>query len=339
MKYILGIDQGGTKTHAMVADTDGHILGVGKGRGACHSIHGMERAMAAVMDATEQAVAAAGITIGDLWTVSGGMTGIDWPDEADLVRNALHQTLHVPVERITVVNDSMIALRAGTSSPKGVILVAGTGMNCAVVDGKGGQYTFGFYIPDKDQGGLALSNRTLQAVFDAACGMGPETALTESVLKLTGCVDVDELLRRNVTGRVTTEEIRQLPLLLDAAAIAGDPVAKDVLRIFGKDATAYVKCGLTRMRMEREEVEVVLSGSVFKCRAAELLGTVKEEILRFNPLAHIVESEHEPIIGAVLLALDALPGGVTQRMTEHIKRDALRFDMVRTPSEKGEEKT
>ena len=30
MRYVLGIDQGGSKTHAVIADQEGRLLGMGK---------------------------------------------------------------------------------------------------------------------------------------------------------------------------------------------------------------------------------------------------------------------------------------------------------------------
>ncbi|MBQ8954023.1 MAG: hypothetical protein IJ048_07890 [Clostridia bacterium] len=54
MKYVLGIDQGGTKTHALVSDENGRILGVGRDVGGCHSIDGMEQAMRGVRGAAQK---------------------------------------------------------------------------------------------------------------------------------------------------------------------------------------------------------------------------------------------------------------------------------------------
>ena len=56
MRYVLGIDQGGTKTHALVGDELGHILGAGCDMGSCHSVNGMEHAMQAVDGAVRMAL-------------------------------------------------------------------------------------------------------------------------------------------------------------------------------------------------------------------------------------------------------------------------------------------
>lgn len=55
VKYVIGIDQGASKTHAIVSDEYGIVLGMGKSYGACHSSDGMTHAITAVKEAVDQA--------------------------------------------------------------------------------------------------------------------------------------------------------------------------------------------------------------------------------------------------------------------------------------------
>lgn len=329
VKYVLGLDQGGSKTHAVVADMEGNILGIGCGAGACHSVIGLEAATAAIYDASMQAVNAAGITAAQIDVVGAGLTGVDWPHETQLLRQAVSDTLGIPQEKIFVVNDCLIALRAGTSKPSGCILCAGSGLNCAVRHPDGREYTFGFYIEDACQGGNALGMRTLQAVFDAEAGLCAKTALTEKVLRYMECNTVDEMLFKHVTCGLGPDRILRLPPVLEEAALEGDEVAKGILRVYARDIARYVVVGLRRFDMLSLDVEVVLSGSIFKCRAPELIDTVTDVILSNAPNVTILESIYEPVIGAILLALDHIDGADGALIQEHIERDAKRFHMVR----------
>jgi len=329
VKYVLGLDQGGSKTHAVVADMEGNILGIGCGAGACHSVSGLDAATAAIYDASMQAIRAAGITVEQIDMVAGGLTGVDWPHETQLLTSAVSDTLGIPQEKIVVVNDCLIALRAGTSKPSGCILCAGSGLNCAVRHPDGMEYTFGFYIEDRCQGGSALGMRTLQAVFDSEAGLCAPTVLTDKVLRYMGCKTVDEMLFRQVTDGLGSDRILRLPPVLEEAAMEGDEVAKEILRVFARDIARYVVVGLKRLDMLQQDMEVVLSGSIFKCRAPELIDTVADVILSSAPNATILESVYEPVIGAVLLALDNVEGTNAVLIQEHIGRDAKRFNMVR----------
>ena len=329
VKYVLGLDQGGSKTHAVVADMEGNILGIGCGAGACHSVIGLEAAAAAIYDASMQAMSAAGITAEQIDVVGAGLTGVDWPHETQLLRQAVSDTLSIPQEKIIVVNDCLIALRAGTSKPSGCILCAGSGLNCAVRHPDGREYTFGFYIEDGCQGGSALGMRTLQAVFDAEAGLCAETALTEKVLRYMACSNVDEMLFKHVTCGLGPDRILRLPPVLEEAALEGDEVAKGILRVYARDIARYVVVGLRRFDMLNLDMEVVLSGSIFKCRAPELIDTVTDVILSNAPNVTILESIYEPVIGAMLLALDHIEDADRALIQEHIERDAKRFNMVR----------
>ena len=77
MSYILGIDQGGSKTQAVITDETGQILGTGRSFGACHSVQGMQRAMDAVREAVDQAAEQSGIRLEEIAAAAGGMTGAD----------------------------------------------------------------------------------------------------------------------------------------------------------------------------------------------------------------------------------------------------------------------
>ena len=330
VKYVLGIDQGGSKTHALLADESGALLGIGTGPGAIHSSHGMTFAMNAVLAAVNQACAAAGVSPVAAARVYGGLTGVDWPEEGPLLQKALAGALGVPAERVTVVNDCMIALRAATDNRSACILCAGSGLNCGVRK-ENEEYVFGYYIEDNNQGGAALGRRVLQAVFDSESGLLPPTQLTEAVLTYMDCPSPDELLRRQVEKRLDGGRVLHLPEVLEQTALAGDPVAAEVLRRFALDIAQYPVAALKRFCLTHGPVDVVLSGSVFKCRARVLQETVITEILAEAPGARITESRYEPVVGAVLGALDELNAGHT--VIEQIDRDAHRLNLIRTPEE------
>lgn len=190
-------------------------------------------------------------------------------------------------------------------------------------------------ITDDCQSGTALGYRVLQAVFDATCSMRCETSLTQPVLAHFGCDTVDHLLHRHVTGDLPKPLIRQLPLLLEETALAGDVVSCALLDAFGRDITQYVVAGLRRFDMLWEKTEVVLSGSVFKCRAPQLTAAVQEVVLSSAPRAVIRESICEPVIGAALLALDSLENPDAALIARNIAQDAQTYYLLRRQDTKG----
>ena len=128
--HSLAIDQGGTKTVAIVADDEGHILGKGVGAGACHFFDGMPKAMTTVEAAARLALTQAGLAPRELHTVSAGLAGANWPEEIVALETGLRNML--AVDDVRVYNDCLIALRGGTARTRCAVLCAGTGLNAGL---------------------------------------------------------------------------------------------------------------------------------------------------------------------------------------------------------------
>ena len=125
MTTVLGVDGGGTKTHALVADEIGNVLGSGISGPANWEETGLGGAAAAMGSAIREAASAAGRRPADVEQSVFGLAGIDWESDLrrlDVVADSLK--LGGPSR---ILNDSFVALRAGTTEPWGMVIVAGTG--------------------------------------------------------------------------------------------------------------------------------------------------------------------------------------------------------------------
>ena len=86
MTLVLGIDGGGTKTHAVIADAEGPCAGSRPaarrtGRSSASAVPGES-----LREATRRALEAAGAESGDLGGRGFGLAGIDW--DSDMPRMA-----------------------------------------------------------------------------------------------------------------------------------------------------------------------------------------------------------------------------------------------------------
>ena len=82
---VLGVDGGNTKTVALVARTDGTV--VGAGRGGCSDIYGAPSFEAAIteIDTAVQAALPEGSSVEDVTSAVFSLAGADWDeDKADL---------------------------------------------------------------------------------------------------------------------------------------------------------------------------------------------------------------------------------------------------------------
>jgi N-acetylglucosamine kinase-like BadF-type ATPase len=326
--YSLAIDQGGTKTAAIVADDEGHILGKGMGAGACHFFDGMPKAMAAVSEAAQAALAQASLSPKNLQAVSAGMAGANWPEEIVALENGLHSLF--PAGSVRVYNDCLVAMRGGTAAPRCAVLCAGTGLNAAVRFNDELPFVFNNYIEDLDQGAKGLGMRALQAVFFSEIGGLPPTALTEAALRLFELDEVNELLLA-WQRKLLRKPVQELSPLVFEAAKRSDAVALEIISQFGISVSRYPIAAIQKHKAQNLEMDIVLSGGLFKNKGFSLEETISAQIHRVAPNARVIEAAYEPVVGALLLALDSkycqrIPPAIMQNC--HVS--AARLDLLRT---------
>lgn len=299
---ILTIDQGQTKTVVLVLDENGEILGVGYAGGASHYKEGLEKASAMISAAAENALAAAERTHEDVTEVFGGIAGANWPEEIDMLEKELKRIFFT--EKVTVVNDCVIALRAGTDRDDAIVLCTGSGMNSAVfVDGKL-RLVYNNYINIYDQGSEGLGARAFEAAFQSYMHCGPQTILEKRLMDYFEIYNMDQLMLAFYRKQLS-KPLKDVAELVFKEAAHNELVALDVIYEFGKSVSRYVVGAVERFEVNPAEFEVILTGGVFKNPNPLLYETVCSQIHRRYSNIKIKQSYYEPIIGAALMALDS----------------------------------
>jgi N-acetylglucosamine kinase-like BadF-type ATPase len=331
--YSLAIDQGGTKTLAIVADDDGHILGKGVSAGACHFFDGMTNAMAAVESAAKSALTEAGLTTQNVHAVSAGLAGANWPEEIIALESLLRTLLSV--DNVKVYNDCLIAMRGGTAKTRCAVLCAGTGLNAAVRFDDGIPFVYNNYIEDLDQGAKGLGARALHAIFLSEIGVLPPTILTEIALRFFELDQIDKLLPAYQRQQLK-KPIQDLSPLLFGAAGQSDPVALEIISQFGISISRYLIGAIQKHSAQNAEMDIVLSGGLFKTKGTSLIETIGDEIHRVAPNAKIIEATYEPVVGAMLLVLDSkYHGEIPVAVMQNCHDSAEKLKLLRIKSDKS----
>jgi N-acetylglucosamine kinase-like BadF-type ATPase len=327
MGYILGLDQGSSHTRAVVCDRQGRMLGLGVAEGACHAYVGMQRAMDCVREAVIQSLQYATVRPETLDCIYAGLTGADWEDEYPLLQKNIQEQGWC--QNVLVTNDTIVALRGGTAQPFGAILIAGSGGNCAVRAPDGREYIYGYFQENELQGGSGLARHALLSVYHAHTGRGPQTKLTEMILDHFSVQSVEALLRADVENRLTEERLLSLAIVLFEAGFQGDETANRILREFGVGCAELVNAGLRRFDMTGLEVEVVLSGSIFKGKGSLLKETISAGIHSCAPRARLVNARYEPVVGAAMLGLESAGISIDAPVAENIDQTARNLGLIR----------
>lgn len=321
--YVLGIDAGGTKTHALIADRNGRVIGGGEsGPGNWEGV-GLDGAFAAYAQAIDAAMHTAGITRDDIIAAGYALAGLDW--DSDVARlEAVIARLELPGPR-TLVNDAFGALRAGSADGCGVVVIAGTGSTIAGRNRSGATFrTFGLGMCWGDFNGAAgLVLEATRAIGHAWIGRGPATALSDAFVQAYGAADVPDLVERVSRGAAPPPDGRLAPLVF-AAADAGDEVACRIVRWAGEDLGKTAAAVASKLALEREAFDVVLAGGVFRARSALLTDALAEQVHLCAPDARVAPLEAPPVAGSVLLAFDAAgiptPLALRARLLEEARR-------------------
>ena len=319
--YFLGIDIGGSKSHALIADEVGQAVGFGKAGAGSWEAVGYPILTEVLQSITSQALNMAGLTAGQITGAGMGIAGYDWPSQLPAHMEAISTLgLHCPIE---VVNDAMIGILAAAEGCWGVSVVAGTGTNCwgrtrqpprvARMVGGGGHWS------GEPSGSVGLVLEAMRAVTFEWNKRGPATALTPVFMQHFGVSTLDELVEKVHLSRHRFQP--KDVLMVFQVATQGDTQALE--------AIARMGCGLGEMawgvinQLEIKDLtfDVVMIGSLWNGHPL-LAQKFGETVNCHAPHARMVRLTVPPVVGGVLLGREAAgwdPLPVRSRLLNSIK--------------------
>lgn len=298
MRYVVGIDAGGTKTVGLLADETGRVLAEARGPGANLQTQGELEVEKVFDDLLE--------TLGTDYTISAvclGIAGVDRPQDEQVIKGILRRLGHRQTAR--VVNDAAIALAAGAPQRTGIVVLAGTGSIAYGADRTGRTARaggYGFLLADEGSG-YWLGHQTLRAVVRSADGRGPATQLMPLLFEELDVGSVPELVPRVYERGLPKHRIAALAPLVQKAYDRGDAVAAELLAQGARELALIAVSVARQLTLGPDPYPLVLAGGVFKgCP-----GMVDPLVAALElPLARPVLLDVEPARGAVNLALDLL---------------------------------
>ena len=322
-RWYVAIDGGNSKTHVAIGSTDGRLHAFVRGPGSCPDVIGVPDAVALLDSLVRQAVAQAGMPVGtELSRAEVYLAGADLPVEVDVLMKAVGEAGWAREHRVD--NDLFALLRAGTANPDAVAVVCGAGINCIgrAGDGRTARFAALGEITGDWGGGHHLAKLALWHAARGEDGRGPLTALTPAVPDHFGLSTVEEVAAAIHFGELDRDRIDELSPVLFTVAAAGDAVAREVVARQAQEVIALATVAAGRLGLLDKPHAVVLGGGVLAARHPLLHNAVVEGLLAAAPLAQIGIVTDPPVVGAALLALDAL--GPTGTAVESAVREAVR---------------
>jgi glucosamine kinase len=300
-RYLLGIDGGGTKTHAVITDPSCRVIGEGFSGAANPLRVGLEEAVSHIDQAVADACAQAGIEIGDIDSACAAIAGINHPIHYHTMKDALDEALQIA--GLELVTDARAALEGALDGKPGVVVIAGTGSIAIGVNEAGEQARAGGFGPTlSDEGsGYYIAQRALKAVVSSFDGRSPKTLLVERVCNRLGVASPSDLPGVIYNSDSEPVDIAPLAELVDEAAREGDEVARQILTAAGSELGRLAASVIEKLKLGSQAFRVACVGSVF--RSGEVvLKPLRDAVLNVAPHAEIGPPLYPPAIGAAKLA-------------------------------------
>ncbi|WP_342663526.1 N-acetylglucosamine kinase [Paenibacillus pinihumi] len=300
--YFLGIDAGGSKTHALLTDEKGRLLGQGSGGNGNHQT-AFEGARASIDQACTQALEMAGVTKEEVAFAFFGLAGADREVDYRILRPMIASLGFADYDLSC---DTIIGMRAGTKNSYGAVIISGTGFNSAARNAQGEELQyggFGYLFGDGRGSGSDLAVHAFRSAVRGWDGRGKPTLLSEIVPHKLGYASLQEMYD-DVLDNGKRPPFSLAKVVFEAAG-QGDEAAIDILEEAGREHGNAANALIRRLGMEQEEFDVVLTGSVLsKGSTSHMVDAIRAEINCVAPKASIVKLTVDPVVGAVMSAMD-----------------------------------
>jgi N-acetylglucosamine kinase-like BadF-type ATPase len=125
-----------------------------------------------------------------------------------------------------------------------------------------------------------------------------------------------DVTRAMYDGRMAQRRLSELAPVVFSAAADGDAVARSIVDHLADELAVMAIAIARRLRVARREVDVVLTGGVFRTEESGFYARLAERIADGLPRARVHRLTERPVLGAALLGLDALGvarGGAAER--------------------------
>lgn len=301
-EYFLGVDIGGTKSHALIADASGRAVGFGEAGAGNWEDVGYAGMGATLAQVTQRALDTAHLTRAEIRGAGFGIAGYDWESQRAAHLGAI-RALGLDNAQYELVNDTVVGLIAGARAGWGIAIVAGTRANCWGMDparrvahmtGYGTRMAEG-------AGGLEMLWKAVQAVALEWSRRGPPTRLTNYFIEHTGARDADDLIEGLSLERIVLQA-NAAPLIFRAAD-DGDVVALEIVLWAGRELGSLAT-GVTRqLHFEALEFDAVMVGNLYR-GSPLLVNAMRDTIHAAAPGARLVALTQPPVVGGVLLAME-----------------------------------
>ena len=316
-KVILGIDGGGTKTHALLVDLAGNILATAANGGANWERTGIAATQASLQEIVNRVLSQANSANTEITAATFALAGIDWESDKELFDPTV-KALNLPANT-AFINDSIAALFAGNPSGIGCVSIAGTG---GKTSGRSSTQTLQTMGMDLGEGGGAGQLVSLALDYIARIHHGIETpsGLTQLILSDSGFPNETALFKAVARAEFRISE-DLAPEIFELCA-TGDQGAMAIAMTVAKQHAVDVIAMLKKLDLVDSEVKVIRAGGLHTAGCIVFDQTFENTLKSAYSGAVTQVLDISPVYGAVIHAAHSHFGNIPTNFLSNLFEQA-----------------
>lgn len=296
MTYYLGIDGGASKTRGVLITDSGRVLARAAAGGS--SIIGLPHAvaLATLSEIVQSLCEQAAIAVSTVAGCGLGLNGIDFADEIPGQHAALAAGLGIAPERLTLVNDGIVALWGASSAPAAAILQHGSAFTGGYRARHGQEQLFDHLGVGETfdlRGGLRM---LVARMLD---GRAAPTPLLDAALAHYG-VTADDYAEALFRQCIPHERLRNTPPLIFAAWEDGDSAAEWLVERALDDYALVAKALIAHTGSDA--AEIAFGGGVITQAPPRFWNDLAERVRARFPGVTVKSPDLPPEHGAAIMA-------------------------------------
>ncbi len=304
-RYVIGVDGGASKTHAVLVGMDGAVAAESFGGPSNLQREGVHRASQTIFELFLDCCRKAQCPSENVHNIVLGLAGAGRAsDRTELIDSliALGVKRKFPLKRVQVETDVRIALEAAFAGGPGIVLVCGTG-SVALYRTEDNQFLraggWGYVFGDEGSG-YAIGRDGVNAVFRQHDGRSEKTLLMKKALAHFGDESIDGLITKIYIDHADIASFA--PKVLEAA-VERDRVANGILIKSSTELVELVRVLVMQVR-PKKKLPVALMGGLLDAENV-YSKLVHDKIIHALPHVVVQKPKFAAAFGAAIIGISA----------------------------------